>query len=132
MNHLITTPISWGELLDKIAILEIKQARIGDAGKRRNVTQELELLQAVRDQGLPQSLPEGFTALCDELKSINETLWVIEDDIRDCERAGDFGVRFVELARSVYIQNDRRAATKRSINLALGSTLVEEKSYQPY
>lgn len=127
MNILV--PISPGELLDKITILEIKLARMADPAKLANVRRELEALGAVEATlGPADSLP----ALRQSLRAINETLWEIEDDIRDCERAGDFGPRFVELARAVYHTNDRRAAVKREVNLALGSRLIEEKSYAAY
>jgi hypothetical protein len=125
----VMAPIGFGELIDKITILQIKAERIGDPGKRANVARELALLEALRD-GLPPTA--GLDALAGELKAVNEALWEIEDAIRDCEREGDFGPRFVELARSVYRTNDRRAALKREIDRLLGSTIVEEKSYRPY
>ena len=127
MNILV--PISPGELLDKITILEIKLARMADESKLANVRVELESLAAV-EASLPNDA--GLPALRQSLREINEALWVIEDDIRDCERAGDFGQRFIELARAVYHTNDRRAAVKREVNVALGSRLVEEKSYAAY
>jgi hypothetical protein len=120
-------PVSSGELIDKITILEIKQNRIADGAKRANVVQELDLLRAERARSLPSS-PE-LDALAAELKSVNERLWEIEDDIRRCEAACNFGDHFVELARSVYKSNDGRATLKRRINELLGSALVEEKSY---
>jgi hypothetical protein len=120
-------PISWGELIDKITILEIKAARIEEPAKRANVARELAALRHVRDQASPA---DGVAALTDELRQVNETLWTIEDDIRDCEARADFGPRFIALARAVYQNNDRRAALKRRINEALGSELVEEKSYK--
>ena len=126
----VTIEISPGELIDKITILEIKTERITDAAKRANVQVELDVLTASRDAALPAS--EELARLTTSLKDVNETLWVIEDDIRDCERASDFGEVFVQLARRVYITNDKRAALKREINDLLGSRLVEEKSYQPY
>lgn len=126
----VTVEISPGELIDKITILEIKSERIDDPAKLANVRVELETLAASRDAALPPSAQ--LTALTADLKAVNETLWQIEDDIRDCERASDFGAAFVALARSVYQTNDRRAALKRAINDLLGSRLVEEKSYQPY
>lgn len=122
----LLAPISWGELIDKITILEIKSARIADPAKRANVQRELQALTQVRDtQG-------GATpaALVAELRQVNEQLWEIEDLIRDCEGRGDFGPAFVDLARRVYKTNDRRAALKRRINEQLGSDLVEEKSYR--
>jgi Family of unknown function (DUF6165)/Tetratricopeptide repeat/Glycosyltransferase family 9 (heptosyltransferase) len=120
-------PVSAGELIDKITILEIKLDRIRDAGKRANVRRELDLLRAARAESLPSS-PE-LVALTAELRAINQRLWDIENGVRDCDAAGDFGDRFVALARSVYAANDERAALKRRINALLGSTIVEEKSY---
>jgi hypothetical protein len=123
----LTLPVSFGDAADRIAILEIKKARITDAAKRANVAAELDLisnpfLAAIGDT------PE-FRRLFDRLKEINEALWTIEDDIRDCERRGDFGPEFVRLARAVYVTNDERARVKREINVLLGSKIVEEKSY---
>jgi hypothetical protein len=119
-----------GELIDKITILEIKARRIADPEKLRHIRAELAALAAVRDATLPAS-PE-LAALAAQLTAVNEALWQVEDDLRDCERRQDFGPRFVELARSVYRHNDRRAALKRAVNDLLGSRLVEEKSYTPY
>jgi predicted O-linked N-acetylglucosamine transferase (SPINDLY family)/ADP-heptose:LPS heptosyltransferase len=126
----IQVEIAPGELVDKITILEIKRARIRDATKLRNVHAELTTLNASRDQGLPPS--DRLTALTAELKKVNEALWEIEDEIRICERGQDFSSRFIELARSVYHQNDRRAVLKRHINELLGSKLIEEKAYVDY
>ena len=126
----VTVDVSVGELIDKITILEIKAARLDDPAQRSNVTSELKSLVAARDAALPPSAE--LTELSLLLKRINERLWHIEDDIRDRERAKDFGPRFIELARSVYICNDERAALKRRINELLGSRIVEEKSYAPY
>jgi len=123
----VPVEIAPGELLDKLTILEIKAERIADPGKRGNVLAELEVLAAARDRAIIAN--DALGELTAELKGINEALWGIEDDLRDCERAGDFGARFVELARSVYKTNDRRAAVKRRINVLLGSELIEEKSY---
>jgi len=130
----IQVPVSWGELIDKIAILEIKSERISDAAKLVNVRTELAALAGVRDANLPSDKKAlaDLATLTADIKKVNEALWEIEDDIRDCERDKDFGPRFVELARSVYKTNDRRAALKRDINTLLGSELVEEKSYQSY
>lgn len=130
----IQVPVSWGELIDKIAILEIKSERIADAAKLANVRTELAALAEMRDANLPsdQKVLATLAALTADIKTVNEALWEIEDDIRDCERDKDFGPRFVELARAVYKTNDRRAALKRDINMLLGSALVEEKSYQSY
>ncbi|MFN8828258.1 MAG: DUF6165 family protein [Labrys sp. (in: a-proteobacteria)] len=126
---MIDAPVSWGELADKITILEIKAERIEDMAKRANVQRELDLLR--EKMALAPDRP-GLTALVDGLRAVNLELWVIEDDIRDCERAKDFGARFIALARAVYQTNDRRAALKKDINLLLGSGIVEEKSYKPY
>lgn len=126
---MIEVPVSWGELIDKITILEIKSERIEDAAKRANVDRELSLL---RDRLAVAPPSEDVRRLTGELKAVNLELWVIEDDIRDCERATDFGDRFVALARAVYHTNDKRAALKRALNEALGSAIVEEKSYRPY
>ena len=130
MTQPITVEIAPGELLDKLTILEIKRERIEDSEKLINVGLELDVLDRARRDKVPAS-PE-LDALYADLKSINEELWEIEDDIRDCERDKDFGERFIELARAVYKTNDRRAATKRAINELLGSRIVEEKSYADY
>lgn len=126
----ILVPISPGELLDKITILQIKTERMDDPEKVANVKIELEALTAVWNDSVEQDA--RVTELHDELKRINETLWDIEDDIRDEERNKRFGDRFIELARSVYVTNDQRADAKKKLNTHLGSTLVEEKSYQDY
>jgi hypothetical protein len=126
----VAIEISPGELLDRLTILEIKSERITDPAKLQNVRAELAELAAVRKDALPSS-PE-LTDLTGRLKAVNERLWDIEDEIRRCETEQDFGPRFVELARSVYHENDRRAALKRSVNDLLHSRLVEEKSYPGY
>jgi hypothetical protein len=126
----ILVPISPGELLDKITILRIKSSRMTDETKLRNVRVELEALeQTWRESGA--AIP---AVAADEaaLQKVNEELWDIEDRIRDKERAGEFDAVFIELARAVYVTNDERARFKKNINTALGSRLVEEKSYQPY
>lgn len=122
-------PVSWGELIDKITILEIKIERLPTSEARANAGAELHLLREIAGPGLDSSQAGALTA---RLKALNETLWEIEDRIRDHERAGDFGPAFVELARAVYQHNDERSRVKREINLALGSSLIEEKSYRPY
>ncbi|WP_426702787.1 DUF6165 family protein [Rhodanobacter sp. Col0626] len=127
---LIQTPVSYGELIDKITILEIKSRRIADAAKLANVRNELDLLNATWANS-----SESHTDISDErsrLLAVNELLWDIEDKIRLKERAQAFDAEFIELARAVYFRNDERAAFKREINLKLGSQLVEEKSYQDY
>lgn len=128
-NH-IQVPCAPGELLDKISILEIKSERIEDPKKLANVQTELALLSQIREQHIPQS--DELEEIYNELKSTNENLWDIEDDIRLCEKRNDFSLRFIELARSVYITNDKRAELKKQVNLLLNSGLIEEKSYQSY
>lgn|SRR5690606_8674985 len=129
---LIEAPISLGELIDKITILEIKAVNITDPAKLKNVTHELEVLNAKVNQLLDAAGQAKLAPLKTALKDINQSLWVIEDDIRDCEYAKDFGPTFIELARAVYVTNDKRATVKKDINLAFGSELVEEKSYKDY
>ena len=126
----ILIPISPGELLDKITILQIKAERINDPVKVANVQAELEMLNRVWNDSV--DIDAEIRTLTAELKSINETLWEIEDDIRDEERNQRFGERFIELARAVYVANDDRAAAKKKVNLHLNSAIVEEKSYQDY
>lgn len=126
----LMTPVSPGELLDKLTILDIKAERIDDAGKLANVAHERQLLEDVwQGSGLENA---EIVRLRSELKRVNEQLWEIEDAIRDEERARRFGERFIELARAVYVTNDERAALKKAINLELGSRIVEEKSYSDY
>ena len=126
----ITVEIAPGELIDKITILRIKTERMDDAAKLANVKVELDILETTLAEAVPAS-PE-LEALTARLKQINEKLWVIEDDIRDCERNKDFSDTFVQLARAVYFTNDERAKVKREINELLGSRIVEEKSYAAY
>jgi Family of unknown function (DUF6165) len=126
----IMTAIAPGELIDKITILRIKSERIADEAKLKNVRTELGILNETLAKDVPAS--DELTRLDAALQSVNEELWVIEDDIRDCERAGDFGPEFIRLARAVYVTNDKRAALKKEINLLLGSNIVEEKSYAAY
>ena len=127
---LIQTPVSYGELIDKMTILRIKLQEIRDDAKLANVRNELELLDATwkNDRASDTDIAEET----DRLLAVNQRLWKIEDDIRMKERAQAFDDEFIQLARSVYIENDERAAIKREINTKLGSTLVEEKSYQDY
>ena len=126
----IRVPVSVGELIDKITILEIKSERIKDPAKLENVRRELGLLQATWDES-PLS-GQDVSELKAGLKQVNETLWEIEDFIRVKEMERAFDEQFIELARSVYVNNDRRAALKRQLNEATGSTLVEEKDYPGY
>ncbi|UKE46377.1 DUF6165 family protein [Xanthomonas cerealis] len=126
----ILVPVSFGELLDKIAILQIKSERIGDASKLPNVRAELSALERT---WMAHPAASGDVArLRLDLKAVNERLWVIEDEIRIKEKAQAFDEEFIKLARSVYYENDERARIKKEINLALGSSYVEEKSYQDY
>jgi hypothetical protein len=129
MNE-IQIPISPGELLDKITILQIKSERITDPAKVANVKTELNMLEAVWREAVTDD--DEIRALGLELKAVNEALWEIEDDIRDEERNKRFGDRFIELARAVYVTNDERANAKKQVNLHLNSSIVEEKSYQDY
>jgi hypothetical protein len=129
MNELLA-PVSPGELIDKLTILRIKSRRIDDAAKLANVRRELEVLTLCW-----QRSPWGTADIATDetaLLAVNERLWDIEDRIRDKERARTFDAGFIELARAVYIENDERAAIKKRINTALGSTIVEEKSYAAY
>lgn len=130
MTAEIKVPISPGELVDKITILEIKSARMTDPAKVANVRTELKMLQDTwrTSAFASQDIASQWAAL----RAINEKLWDIEDDIRDKERARKFDPEFIELARAVYVTNDERAAVKRDINTRLGSKIVEEKSYAKY
>jgi predicted nucleic acid-binding Zn-ribbon protein len=123
-------PVSPGEVLDKITILEIKSERMSDPEKVANVRAELEHLNKSWADAVIEN--EVMRSLRQQLKTINQRLWIIEDDIRDKERAREFDEEFIQLARSVYATNDRRAQIKKEINLHLGAQLVEEKSYTPY
>ncbi|HEY0802094.1 MAG TPA: DUF6165 family protein [Steroidobacteraceae bacterium] len=126
----IRVPISPGELLDKITILRIKSARMSDPDKLANVRRELKVLEET--WGLTEYTRVDIKADVNALLQVNERLWVIEDDIRDKERTQAFDADFIRLARAVYVENDERAAIKRRINLKLGSSIVEEKSYADY
>jgi len=126
----IRVPVSPGELLDKITILRIKSSRMSDAQKLANVRIELKVLEET--WGASPYAKSDIAADVNSLLQVNERLWVIEDDIRDKERAQTFDGEFIRLARAVYFENDERAAIKRRINLKLGSTIVEEKSYAEY
>ena len=126
----VNVEISIGEFFDKITILEIKKERISNENKLVNINKELDGLNALL---IEQSFSRDDAAQeVSELKAINEALWEIEDDIREQESQKTFGDRFIELARAVYITNDKRSEVKRDINLKLGSDFVEEKSYEEY
>ena len=127
---ILSVPVSVGEVIDKITILEIKEQRIADAAKVTNVKAELAALRPLVLGGVFDG--SDVQALTDALRTVNAELWDIEDDIRAEEAAGRFGDRFIELARAVYVTNDRRADLKKQLNLATGSDLVEEKSYEDY
>lgn len=126
----VKVDVSYGELLDKITILEIKLDHVTDPAQRANIDKERALLSEARDGVLGTG--NDVVSLSDRLKEVNRRLWKIEDDIRDCERRKDFGDAFVALARAVYHENDERAAIKREVNDRLGSPLVEEKLYREY
>ncbi|MEO5630112.1 MAG: DUF6165 family protein [Thermomonas sp.] len=125
----ILVPVSFGELLDKIAILQIKSERMSDPAKLANVRNEL---SALEQTWMAHPAAADIAELRAQLKAVNERLWVIEDDIRVKEKAQAFDDGFVQLARSVYFENDVRARIKKDLNVALGSSYVEEKSYQDY
>jgi hypothetical protein len=131
MYSQIHVPISPGELIDKITILEIKSQRMTDQVKLANVRAELALLEATW-RNSQYGVSDGVEAEWTALRAINEKLWDIEDRIRDKERARTFDQEFIDLARAVYFTNDERADIKRTINNKLGSKIVEEKSYASY
>ena len=124
-----SVPASWGEVIDKITILEIKVAHLANQEARANAAHELELLRGIAAPALGR---EGIAALAAKLKALNQALWETEDRIRDHERAGNFDSAFIALARSIYRTNDERGRVKREICLALGSGLIEEKGYTSY
>ena len=126
---LINTPISLGELVDKISILLIKQKNIKDKSKILHVNKELDYLKSTLEKKIKK---EEINNYLDQLVKINSELWKIEDDIRECERKKIFDQTFIELARSVYFTNDKRANVKSDINIKFGSELVEVKSYEKY
>lgn len=126
----IQVPVSFGELLDKIAILQIKSERMKDEAKLANVRKELAALE--RTWMAHPAAGHDIVRLRADLKAVNERLWEIEDDIRVKEKRQEFDADFIRLARAVYFENDERARIKKDINLALGSSYVEEKSYEDY
>ena len=128
MFEAVKIEVAPGELIDKLTILDIKLSRLRDDDKRRNVRTERALLAEAFET---LDARDSVAPLVARLRHVNEALWVIEDDIRDCERLGDFGSTFVTLARAVYKTNDERADIKRTINTMLGSRIMEEKSYRP-
>ena len=126
----LSVPTSPGEFLDRLTILEIKSERIADPAKLANVRRELETLRTA--WAASPFAAHDVQALVGRLKAVNEELWEIEDRVRAREAEQDFGEQFIRLARSVYRTNDRRTAIKRELNMALGSDLLEEKSYTDY
>ena len=126
----IKIQISPGELIDKFTILDIKLNRIKAKEKTQNIRKEHKILKRQIEKNLPKS--KRLSALISKLKTINKTLWDIEDQIRVCERKRDFEKEFIKLARSVYQKNDLRSSYKREINTLLGSEIIEEKSYESY
>ena len=126
---IISTPVSVGELVDKISILHIKNINIKDVEKIKFIKEELELLNQTLDKYVNRDHIQEYL---DALIEINSKLWVIEDDIRDCERNKNFDQKFIELARSVYFTNDKRSDVKLDINKKFGSQIIEVKSYEDY
>jgi len=130
LSTTVSIEISPGELIDKITILRIKSKRIRGESKLHNVRTELDILASVLETSVHRSA--RVNRLTGELQSVNECLWDIEDEIRLCEKNRDFGDRFIDLARQIYISNDERAHLKREINVALHSGILEEKEYVDY
>ena len=126
---IISTPVSLGELVDKISILHIKNINIKDDEKLNFIKEELELLNNTLDKHLNR---DDILEYLDSLIEINSKLWVIEDDIRDCERNKNFDQKFIDLARLVYFTNDKRSGVKHDINKKFGSKIIEVKSYEKY
>tara|TARA_B100001179_G_scaffold173636_1_gene128999 strand:+ start:186 stop:569 length:384 start_codon:yes stop_codon:yes gene_type:complete len=126
---LINTPVSLGELLDKISILIIKEKNIDDTQKQYHIKKELDSLNKTLEDSISRSKVKEYI---EKLIEINSKLWLIEDDIRDCERKKQFDQKFIDLARAIYITNDRRSEIKLEINKKFGSELVEVKSYEKY
>jgi len=126
---IISTPVSLGELVDKISILHIKNINIKDDEKLKFIREELELLNQTLNEHINR---DDILEYLDSLIEINTKLWVIEDDIRDCERNKNFSQKFIDLARSVYFTNDKRSEVKLYINKKFGSKIIEVKSYEDY
>ena len=126
---IINTPVSLGELVDKISILQIKNINIKDDEKLKLIREELELLNQTLNKHIKKNDIQNYL---DSLIEINSKLWVIEDDIRDCERNKKFDQTFIDLARSVYFTNDKRSEVKLEINKKFGSRIIEVKSYEDY
>lgn len=133
-ENLIMTPTAPGELIDKITVLKIKQERISDPARLANVTRELAMLSETKDKYFPKdtSVAEKMADLESRLKKSNEEIWDMGDKIRELGKKQDFGKDFIEVAYGIHLSNDRRAAIKKEINLMLGSSLIEEKSYKDW
>lgn len=132
---LINSPISFGELIDKLTILSIKLDKVKDEVKLNNIAMESNKLNAIYEEAfasMPEEVRNDLVPLLEKLKDINNEIWSIEDNIRECERNKQFDQRFIELARSVYLSNDHRALIKKQINIVTKSSIVEEKSYKEY
>jgi hypothetical protein len=130
MSKSILIEVGAGELIDKWTILQIKRQNINDSAKLKNINREITALAPARE-ALMKSYP-GLVSLERDLESVNQALWLIEDEIRLCERRKDFGDEFIKLARSVYIQNDQRATVKKTINMMCEADIIEEKSYEEF
>jgi len=126
---IINTPVSLGDLVDKISILHIKNINIKDNEKLKLIREELKLLNNTLNDHIKR---DDIQKYLDSLIEINSKLWLIEDDIRDCERGKNFNQKFIDLARSVYFTNDKRSEVKLDINKKFGSTIIEVKSYEEY
>jgi len=126
---IISTPVSLGELVDKLSILHIKNINIKDDEKLKLIREEFDLLNKTLNDHIKR---DDIQKYLDSLIEINSKLWVIEDDIRDCERNKNFDQKFIDLARSVYFTNDKRSEVKLDINKKFGSTIIEVKSYEKY
>ena len=126
---IVSTPISLGDLIDKISILVIKEKKITDEKKNNLIREELTLLKKTLNEAINNNVINKYL---NQLIDVNSTLWEIEDEIRDCEKNKKFDQKFIELSRSVYITNDRRAEIKLEINNKFGSKIVEVKSYTKY
>ncbi len=127
MDSMPLIPVSWGEVFDKVTILEIKERNITSEAALVNIRRELSALRAIAEA--EQAMPAQVPALIDDLRNVNQRLWNLEDRIRQKERLGLFDKEFVEIARSIYVENDERSAIKRAMNDLTGSAIVEEKSY---
>ncbi len=127
----VTIPISPGELFDKLSILDIKLAKLTDQTQLEHVRHELKMLEEASTRSIT-TVPKKLVILIQKLRTVNLKLWQIEDEIRECEQKGDFGQKFIDLARAVYHSNDLRSDIKRQVNRLLNSSIIEEKLYTEY